>query len=160
MAHTLIWGSGHRPNKLGGYSEHIQTRLIQLATTALLKYDVKVVISGMALGWDMALANAALNLGIELAAYVPFEGQEKAWPADTQRVYRDILEEATYVEIISTGGYSREKMQIRNKAMVNSGDFGLVLWDGTPGGTANCITYANLKKKPYLNLWASWIKYK
>jgi uncharacterized phage-like protein YoqJ len=156
----VIWGSGHRPDKLGGYTLHIQTRLIQLAEAGLRHYDAEGVISGMAIGWDQALANAALNLGIKLYAFIPFIGQESRWNAPSQKIYNEILDLAHYVEVCSEGGYHPEKMQIRNQKMVEAGDFGLVLWDGTSGGTGNCLTYAREVKKPYKNLWDSWVKYK
>ena len=58
----IIAGTGHRPDKLGGYSDDVLSKLIKLARTTLFDLKPKKVISGMALGWDMALAYAALAL--------------------------------------------------------------------------------------------------
>ena len=38
------------------------------------------VISGMALGWDQAVARATADLGIPWVAAITFEGQESKWP--------------------------------------------------------------------------------
>jgi hypothetical protein len=36
----------------------------------------------MARGWDLALAKAAVELGLPLFAAIPFVGQESRWPAE------------------------------------------------------------------------------
>ena len=151
----IIAGTGHRPNKLGGYDVHTQTRLIALAMSGLRELNPKIVISGMALGWDQALARAALELKIPFHAYVPFIGQENMWPRESQQAYTDLMRKASDLVICSPGGYSAPKMQIRNQRMVDDCTDILALWDGSSGGTANCIKYArDLKLKPIYNLWA------
>jgi uncharacterized phage-like protein YoqJ len=155
----VIAGTGHRPPKLGGYGRDVQLRLRQLAVDALHRLQPETVISGMALGWDQALANAALDLGIPLVAYIPFEGQELAWPNQSQKVYRALLDEAYHVEVVSSGGYSARKMQQRNIAMVNTCDLLLALWNGSPGGTKNCIFYARRIGKKIENLWYDWVHF-
>lgn len=87
-------------------------------------------------------------LGIPITAAVPFAGQESQWPAASQKLYRDLLAKAARVEVVSSGGYAASKMQRRNEWMVDHCDRLLAVWDGTPGGTANCIGYALAKRKP------------
>ena len=60
----IVAGTGHRPNKLGGYNNESFLKLVNIAEDALKQMEVTEVISGMALGWDMALAQAAINLNI------------------------------------------------------------------------------------------------
>lgn len=153
----IIAGTGHRPDKLGGYSPHIAKQLIDLASDALREHQPSTVISGMALGWDMALAEAAVNLGIPFHAYVPFEGQELVWPMTSKLFYRALLKKAQFVRICSPGGFSRQAMQHRNICMVDACDQLLALWDGSNGGTANCLVYATSVGKPYINLWSKFI---
>lgn len=156
-----IAGTGHRPNKLGGYSERIHSRLTALATAALrLQPDVPHVISGMALGWDTALAQAALDLGLKLTAAVPFAGQERTWPAESQARYHNLLGRATEVVTVSDGGYSARAMQLRNQWMVDQASLVLALWDGSHGGTGNCIRYAQSVNCPIRNVWTSWVKHR
>lgn len=146
-------GTGHRPDKLGGYDPLVTKRVNEFAIRALRHYQPSTVISGMAQGWDMALAQAAVTLGIPFHAYVPFEGQELVWPSATRLYYKALLEQAQHVVICSPGGYSPAAMQRRNIQMVNACDFLLALWDGSPGGTANCINYAQFMNRPMFNAW-------
>lgn len=160
----IIAGTGHRPDKLrigalDGYHPAVHARLVDLARAALLREAPERVISGMALGWDTALAEAALELGIPFDAYVPFAGQESRWPEPSRRHYHDLLARAHRVEIVCPGGYSPEKMQRRNERMVDDADFLLALWDGSAGGTRNCIAYAEEVGRPYRNLWPSWARH-
>jgi uncharacterized phage-like protein YoqJ len=150
--------TGHRPEKLGGYQTH--GRLVDLAVAALSKYKPEKAISGFALGWDQAFADAAIQLKIPLIAAIPFPSQPSRWPKSSQLFYQQLLEKASEIKIISPDPYSARKMQIRNEWMVNNSDFMMCLWDGSAGGTANCINYAVSKNKSYINLWKSWIKYK
>ena len=149
----IVAGTGHRPNKLGGYGVKATARVIETARRSLEHLKPERVISGMALGWDQALAHAAIDLGIPFVAAVPFTGQELAWPAASQTAYRELLAQAAEVVIVSGGGYSAAAMQTRNIWMVDHCDHILALWNGTPGGTGNCIQYARRVKRPIANAW-------
>ncbi len=156
----ILAGTGHRPDKLGGYNTHVAQRLQTLASAALTKHQPQLVISGMALGWDQALAEAAVAHDIPFHAYVPFEGQESMWPLQAQQRYQDLLWKADKVIIVCEGSFAAWKMQKRNEAMVDACDKVLALWNGTSGGTANCVAYAKTQNKPIFNLWHSWEKYR
>ena len=149
----IVAGTGHRPNKLGGYTRDAQTRLFNTAIKSLEHLQPTKLISGMALGWDQALARACVELNIPFIAAVPFAGQETVWPAASQREYRELCEAASDFIIVSPGGYSAAKMQIRNEWMVDHCDRVLALWDGSPGGTRNCVDYAKTVNKPISNAW-------
>ena len=156
MKHGLIIaGTGHRPNKLGGYSEDIYTELIKLASMCIEKYKPSQIISGMALGWDQALSEAAIQYNIPLTAAIPFINQESKWPKLSQEKYKNILSRSTKI-ITSEGGYSACKMQLRNQWMVENCDAILALWDGSSSGTANCIEYANKLNRKVINIWPVW----
>lgn len=90
----VVAGTGHRPNKLGGYSKEAFKKLVDIAEKALRQVKVTEVISGMALGWDMALAQASINLNIPFIAAVPFKGQEIKWNKEIQIYYQELLEKA------------------------------------------------------------------
>lgn len=152
----IIAGTGHRPDKLGGYDPHTTRRVIDFAIYTLDHFKPSLVISGMAQGWDMALAQAAINLNIPFHAYVPFAGQEQVWPSATRLYYHELLKRAELVKICTEGGYSRAAMQKRNIEMVNACDLLVALWNGSPGGTANCINYAQFMQRPIVNLYANF----
>ena len=149
----IVAGTGHRPNKLGGYTRDVRTRLLNTAIKSLEHLQPTKLISGMALGWDQALARACVELNIPFIAAVPFAGQETVWPAASQREYHELCEAASDLIIVSPGGYSAAKMQIRNEWMVDHCDRVLALWDGSSGGTRNCIGYAKTVNKPISNAW-------
>lgn len=147
----LIAFTGHRPDKLGGYSwSPIQELVCRAIRWKLTKLKPRGIISGMALGVDQWAAQIAVELGIPFAAYVPFEGQESVWPPESQAAYRFLLSKAERTCICSLGGYSAKKMQWRNIAMVDDSDLLFAVWDGSDGGTANCVKYAwEISKQKY-----------
>lgn len=153
----ILAGTGHRPDKLGGYGRDIAQRLVKVAGEYLEELKPDTIISGMALGWDMALAAAAMKQDIEWWAYVPFRGQEKMWPEQSRKIYYELLGRAHAVHIICEGGYHPSKMQIRNERMVDHAAHILALWNGdAQGGTWNCVNYARIMKKPIINAWEKW----
>jgi uncharacterized phage-like protein YoqJ len=93
-------------------------------------------------------------------AAVPFDGQERNWPCRVQQIYRQIIRQAAEVVIVSPGGFSGRAMQARNEWMVDRCDYLAALWDGSSGGTANCIAYANTIGRPGWNLWPYWLQLK
>lgn len=106
----------------------------------------------MSLGFDFLLAMSAVELHIPFIAAIPFIGQQYKWNPSQQRLYRQLLEKAQHIEVVSAGSYSPEKMQKRNKWMVDKADEMIVCWDGSPSGTANCVRYALKQNKPFYRI--------
>lgn len=152
---NILAATGHRPQKLGGYGAHVDAALRRLAIWFLTTNRPDKVISGMALGWDMAWSEAAIEMGIPVIAAVPFGGQESAWPSASQDRYWQTLTQCERVEIVCDGTYAAWKMQKRNQWMVDNATHLIALWDGTSGGTANCVNYAQ-GRIPVWNLWPYW----
>jgi len=145
--------TGHRPDKLLGYGKAARDALEAFAITELQRLKPSQVITGMALGWDTAIAEAAAKLSIPFIAAVPFVGQERTWPAEAKAQYRGLLREAKEVHVVCPGGYSASKMQMRNEWMVGRCAKLLALWNGSPGGTSNCIAYAESLRCSVENCW-------
>lgn len=157
----IVAGTGHRPDKLriagrSAYHPAVHARLVDLARAALRHHAPCTVISGMAQGWDTALAEAALELGIRLEAYVPFDGQDARWPAPARRRHAWLLGRAARVVTVSDGGYDLAAMRLRNVAMVEACGLVLALWNGRAGGTAHAVAHARSVGRPVRNLWRSW----
>ena len=114
----------------------------------LLELKPEKVISGMALGTDQIFAHIATTLDIPFIAAVPFEGQEAAWNDKHQAIYHRLLKKASEVIVVSPGGYENYKMQVRNCWVVDNCDLLLGVYDGSGGGTKNCLNYAQSIKKP------------
>lgn len=140
----IVAFTGHRPDKLGGYKIPNPTyiKVCQRIDVALKELKPEKVITGMALGVDQWAAMIAHKLGIPYLAAIPFKKQESKWPAESQRIYNILRKLATEEVIVCPGNYSPEKMQTRNKWMVDHCDKLIAVWDGTKGGTGNCVEYA------------------
>lgn len=151
--------TGHRPDKLGGYTPKAFDELVRVAKVSLDLLLPEHVITGMAMGWDMAIAKACVDKGIAFTAAVPFKGQESRWQPQDQQRYKYYLSRASTIEIISPGNYAPFKMDVRNRWMVDQSDTVLSLYNGDrEGGTANCVAYAKKKKKTLYNAWRIYKK--
>jgi uncharacterized phage-like protein YoqJ len=148
----IVAGTGHRPDKLGGYSDDAFNLLVKIAKHWLEMNKPTRVISGMALGWDQALATAAVEVDIPFVAAVPFNSQENTWPDSAKIKYSELLKKATEIFVLSDT-YSINAMHYRNAWMVDHSHVMLALWDGSIGGTSNCIRYAQSKDKHIINLY-------
>ena len=151
---TTVSFTGHRPNKLGGYKipNPIYSACYGAIHDALLYLKTDKAISGMALGVDTWGAQNCIDLDIPFVAAVPFKGQESIWPKESQDTYNTLLSAAEHIEYICEPGYQAWKLQQRNKWMVDNSDIVLAVFDGTPGGTKNCIDYALLNNKKVLKI--------
>ena len=150
----ILGFTGHRPVSLPGkYSEHTERALMSTADSILARYKPEKVVSGMALGWDTAVAQSAINRGISLIAAVPFESQSSKWPRTSQDRYQKLLDRANQIEIISSGNYSLQAMQLRNQWIVDRCDLLMALWHQDKSGTKNCVDYALAINKPTFNCW-------
>lgn len=159
-----IVGTGHRPQHLGGHSDQLDLRLYHLAHGWLavqsdsLGEGVREVISGLALGWDTALALAALDLNIPLVAAIPCPDQPRFWKPQQIVTWKRIKDRASEVHIICPS-YAADCMQARNKFMVDRADTILALWNGKQSsGTYNCLRYAQFQGKPVINLWPAFME--
>lgn len=155
----IIAATGHRPEKLGGYSPEAFDRLYRLACWYLMARQPSAVISGLALGWDQAWAKAAIELGIPCHGAVPFEGQQSRWPEESQARYWALRNQCASVTIVCDAGYSARAMQLRNIWMVGHCNLVCALWDGTAGGTANCVKYAQKVGRAVENIYSSLLQY-
>lgn len=151
--------TGHRPDKLGGYHPSIQNKLVTIAICSLKKYNPHLIITGMAIGWDQAIAQACITTNIPFIAAIPFLYQEKKWPVPTQTHYHYLLSHAKSKITINEGNYEAWKMHKRNKWMVDHSDWILALWNNEPnGGTYSTLQYAKSIKKKIINVWNEFQK--
>ena len=159
---TMIYaGTGHRLEVLRWDDavdlEAVHQKTVRFATEILPKYNPTKVISGMAIGWDTALAIAALEMGIPLIAAVPFEGQDAIWPKHAQERYRAILDRCAEVHIVCPGGYATHKYHIRDRWMCDHAEGVIALWNGQKfGGTYSTIKYAKSISLEIFNVWPGW----
>lgn len=149
--------TGHRPNKLrndynltSDFVLGIKRRIIEIIESIPSHVD-KEIITGMALGVDQLAAMIAIELGIPFVAAIPCIGQESKWPYKSIDRYQHLISEADLVHYVTREPYNNTCMQKRNEWMIdqmtNLDDILIAVWDGTSGGTKNCIDYAIKKNK-------------
>jgi uncharacterized phage-like protein YoqJ len=173
---SVVSFTGHRPNKLGtGYSisnERVQQYSYMLRDTImnLIRHEGATrFISGGAIGIDQIAFWTVEQLkesypSIENILAVPFESQYSNWRnGELVEWYHKMVHRADsviHVDLlegyrdypVADGKYSAKKMQLRNQYMVDNSDYVVAVWDGTSGGTANCVTYAESKMKQVIRL--------
>jgi len=93
--------------------------------------------TGMASGVDLWFCQSCHRLEIPYIACPPFEEQTLTIPASEIQ-----LREWCF-------NNSAETWKIRNSAMVEKCDGGIIVWDGNKGGTHNVVQQMIEKKKPF-----------
>lgn len=159
--------TGHRPAKLNcgtlsGYDPANQRLLRRFAEQVVLRHDPNDLwITGMALGWDMAIASACCDHAIFYHCYVPCDDQERLWSPKQRSEYRELIAGATAVKKTAPGPYEPWKMLHRDMAMVDEATKVVALFNGeTAGGTYHTWQYANDRAGLDVeNVWTEWVTY-
>ena len=104
-------------------------------------------ITGMALGVDQLFAKAAMKAkeqgaDVIIHAAIPCYNQDSKWSYEAKNVYKEILRACDETYIVHRGSYNSFCMQKRNIYMVDLCNELIAIWDGTNGGTGNCVKYA------------------
>jgi uncharacterized phage-like protein YoqJ len=154
----ILGATGHRLHLLPGYqgsgsSQKLRTALLETAMDALAEWHPDEVISGVATGWDMAVAAAAMLLNVPYRCYVPFIGQEKLWSEADKTMYNSLLDQADEVRVISPVQHNGAYLE-RDQAMVDDSGrmIALCFGDRYPdSGTAYTLAYADGWLVPWTN---------
>ena len=142
--------TGHRPQKLGGFDSNpiaarVQKHLHETLTALQSRIPHLHGLTGMALGCDQWYAELCLSLNIPYTAFIPFQGQERLWPASSQGQYRTLLAHATAIhspplQISALSDHDiRRALLDRNTAMVQQSHAAIAIWDGRPSGTGDAV---------------------
>lgn len=144
--------TGHRPQGLTEEQAAFAKRAL-MACGRQLKRDFGTVeaISGMALGVDTWWAMAALNLKLDLAAYIPFPQQPEPWSASDQFRWTKLREKANR-EVICGDEFSVRLLHIRNDAMIKDADLAIAVWSPSQlrGGTASAVQKIRKRGMPMI----------
>lgn len=167
--------TGHRPDKLGtGYS--ITGERVQAYSDMLRAEIVKLIeqrgakrfISGGALGIDQIAFWTVHKLqqegyDVENVLAVPFKLQYSNWHNKELVTWYHAMvkraDEVVYVDTIDKYAtnapvdiYTPLKMQKRNEYMVDYSHVVIACWDGTSGGTGNCVRYVREQNKELIQV--------
>lgn len=154
--------TGHRPSKLKGYSPKDNKQLlweIHNCCEYLIRYqDVSIFINGVALGVDQWSAKIVLKLKekyphIKLISAVPCLEHSSKWTENSKIDWQDIIDKSDEVKYVTEEKFTPYCMELRNRWMVDKSDIVVAVWDGSAGGTNNCVQYATKNKKRVINLW-------
>lgn len=112
-----------------------------------------VGITCLAVGADQVFADVVLRRGGSVEAIIPFEGYEQKFEdGPLKEAYRQLLGQATRVEVLGRHTSDEEAYFEAGKRVVDLSEVVLAVWDGRPaaglGGTADVVKYANTVKKP------------
>lgn len=152
----IITGIAHPPARL--YERQIlpSLELVYLAVRALNRYGATEVITSLSLGWEQALAKAALELDIPFTVAVPFRGRNYDWNYDVDRLYNELLADADHIYCVSDE-YTDHAMMLDHHWRIDRSDAVLALWDYEfQGETFTVIDYALKSRKSVFNLWKDW----
>lgn len=148
--------TGYRPEKLpfSGENDPMCVDLKNRLSNQIRKLaadGADEFFTGMARGVDMWAAEAVLALKadhphIHLNALIPCPDQTKGWSARDTARYQAVLEACDRSQVISPR-YTNGCMQRRNRALVDSCDVLIAVYDGKSGGTGYTVNYARIKDK-------------
>lgn len=144
----ILGVTGHRPKSLGVENDPSSVfwmTVLGYMQTLLRTSDAEYVVSGGALGFDMTSVRAAHKSNIPYKLILPFEGYERYWSIADKRRLNWLVERSDDTVFACGPGYAGWKYQERNKHIVHASDFLVAFWDGSPGGTANCVRYAGTR---------------
>ena len=138
--------TGHRPDKLNrewNMNGPLSKKIYQELLKKIEHYKPTTLITGMALGVDILFANVAINKKIPFIAAIPCKGQENKWSDSSQKLYRRIINDPLCSPYyVTEGRFKPNCMQLRNIWMCDRADLLIAVWDGSTGGTYNCVNYA------------------
>jgi uncharacterized phage-like protein YoqJ len=146
---TIIAATGHRPEKIQEDEHEFRLNIAR----HLRQGDCTTLICGMASGFDLIAGTTALRIGIPVWAAKPWAGHG---PRKADRsLYAEVLESASRVidvhpAQVYPGAWVYQK---RNEWMVDNAERVLAYWDGSSGGTANCVAYAEKVDKKLRNIY-------
>lgn len=141
--HDISWSFHCPPNSCVTYD-------------GLLRQYYPVIDNYYLLGVDTAATEIVLGLKgkypieINLTAAVPCTNLELAWNKSDQEKYYQLLSQCDSIKFVSNLTYQEaggiKYLNARNRWVVNqiknAHDMIIAIWDGQPGGTANCIADA------------------
>jgi len=156
MGNAVTCFTGHRPDKLGGYEPSKNSKLLWELQRVILDHienkAVETFINGCALGIDLWAARIVIKLKekyphIKLISALPCRNHPNRWSQSSKDEWQYVVDNSDEVVLVTDEEYKPYMMQVRNIWMVDKSDFVIGVYDGTSGGTKNCLDYARKRIK-------------
>ncbi|MEA5057272.1 MAG: SLOG family protein [Anaerotignum propionicum] len=156
--------SGHRSERLPQSNEEMEKLKLHLweKVDKAIENGIDTFYFGACYGFDLLCANVVLQRKrvikladpktIKLIAVVPFEEQAKNWKESDREIYYDTLAQCDEVITLSTR-YTQGCYHERNRYMVDHSNKLICYHDGSSGGTAYTVKYAEQKQLQIINLY-------
>lgn len=147
---TCVAFTGHRTYR-GEACEVLFRALEELCVRGF-----RTFLSGMAVGFDLAAAEAVLSLRtrcpeVRLVAAIPFPGQARHFPHKERARYERVLAAADETEVLAPA-YHRGCYARRNDFLVDHARVLVAWYDGSPGGTRYTVGRALTRDREVVNL--------
>lgn len=153
--------TGHRPSKLKGYNtednKELLWRIHKVVVDLIENREVDTFINGLALGIDLWSAKIVIKLKekyphIKLISAIPCRNHPSKWNEESQRLWQEVCDNSDEVILVTDEDYKPYLMQVRNEWMVRSSDIVVAVWDGSNGGTDNCVKFAEKQNKEIIRI--------
>lgn len=151
----ILGVSGHRE-----IHENTPGELVEFARLFVFLSGADRIITGMAVGWDLAVAEACRDLSVPFVAAVPFANQPERWSRDQRALWERLIPYAARVHVCQRD-YDYAAYEKRNRWIVNnSGSLDALLQPGRErSGTGRCVLYARKRGRKVDILWDRWKRF-
>ena len=153
---TVFGVTGHRS------VEQEPGELLQFARLSVARMQeagATEIITGMALGWDMAVAEACRVLEVPYCAAIPFTGQDAHWRPEDRLRHWHLVQEAARIHVACPLPLNHAYI-VRDKWIVNNSEQLWALDSGRPSGSHTTVLYADERGRKVVPLWDDWIRFR
>jgi hypothetical protein len=152
----LVTGIAPTPERLNERRDVPSGELVYLAKKALEQYQATRVLTSLDLGWEQALAKAAIELEIPFTVAIPFPGRDENWDRDARQSYLDLLSQAD--EVYRLCDHYTETAELEARFwQIDQADLTLALWDfDFQSDIFRAVEYAVKHDRELINLWEDW----
>ena len=119
---TVLAATGHRKFEDLIISKENFPEVYKSLIDHIKNINPTLILSGMAIGFDQMIIDAALELNIKFNAIIPFEGQELKWPKYQIDLYNIYLKKAQEIIYVSSRGFANWKFHKRNEYLVDNSE--------------------------------------
>ena len=153
----VVAATGHR-HLPSASMPWLRAELRRVAVKLRDEHGATIGISGMALGGDMEWADAVGAAGVDLHAYVPFEGQELLWRPKDQERWQALIGKAAVVRVLAGAPAGHRDavrlLHARNDAMLAAASAVVAVWSPAErgGGTFTCVQKAARRGMPVVHV--------
>ncbi|WOL31374.1 hypothetical protein [Microcoleus phage My-WqHQDG] len=154
----VLAGTGHRPNRLGGYNRTTRGKLKVLANKVVETLLPRYGYCGGALGWDTAWGIALMEAKVPYCMALPCPSMGSKWYETDKNTLAFLVTNAHRVHYLSDH-YFKGAFILRDRYMVDNAEGLVSLLDPSAigSGTYQTCQYAETLNLPIIQLWHEFI---